>query len=132
MNNKGMRDLAVMDEFSEQRSRLHRSDIEFIDTFDSSTAVVDSLYLNDAQWWQNASFALPFLVAVNIGESGIPSSDQISGEALESVGTQRSGAVAVCASLEEELAGLPAIFSSQDALAGLNSVGRPPPEYLGR
>lgn len=64
MNIKGMRDLAVMDEFSEQRSRLHRSDVKFIDTFDSSTAVVDSLYLNDAQWWQNASFALPFLVAL--------------------------------------------------------------------
>ena len=64
MNNKGMRDLAVMDEFSEQRSRLHRSDVKFIDTFDSSTAVVDSLYLNDSQWWQNASFALPFLVAL--------------------------------------------------------------------
>ena len=50
--------------------------------------------------------ALPFLVAINIGEGDIPNSDQISAEGSESVGTKRSGAVAVCASLEEELAGM--------------------------
>ena len=52
--------------------------------------------------------ALPFLVAVNIGESDIPNSDQITSEASKAVGGQKSGAVAVCASLEAELAGMDA------------------------
>jgi GTP-binding protein YchF len=50
--------------------------------------------------------ALPFLVAVNIGEDDIPNSDEISAGAMETVGGKQSGAVSVCASLEAELAGM--------------------------
>ena len=52
--------------------------------------------------------ALPFLVAVNIGEDDIPDSDQITSAASEAVGGKSSGAIAVCASLEAELAGMDA------------------------
>ena len=52
--------------------------------------------------------ALPFLVAVNIGEADIPNSDRLTAEAAEKVGDQRSGAVAICAQLEAELAGMDA------------------------
>ncbi|MDA1258372.1 MAG: DUF933 domain-containing protein [Chloroflexi bacterium] len=50
--------------------------------------------------------ALPFLVALNIGENDIPNSDQLTIEASEKVGRASSGAVAVCAQLEAELAGM--------------------------
>ena len=52
--------------------------------------------------------ALPFLVAVNIGEADIPNSDRITAESVEKVGAKRSGAVAICAQLEAELAGMDA------------------------
>ena len=52
--------------------------------------------------------ALPFLVAVNIGEEDVPNSDQLTAEAAEKVAHRRSGAVAICAKLESELAGMDA------------------------
>jgi hypothetical protein len=46
-------------------NRLHTTDRTFIDSLNASQdSQVDSIYLNDSHWWQNASFALPCLIAV--------------------------------------------------------------------
>ena len=45
--------------------RLHTADRAFIDSLDASKdSQIDSIYLNDSHWWQNASFALPCLIAI--------------------------------------------------------------------
>ncbi|HIE83916.1 MAG TPA: hypothetical protein EYQ00_08755 [Dehalococcoidia bacterium] len=46
-------------------NRLHTTDRIFIDSLTvSHDSQIDSIYLNDSRWWQNASFALPCLIAV--------------------------------------------------------------------
>ena len=49
---------------SHKLERLHTADKAFVESLNAGRgSQIDSIYLNDSHWWQNASFALPCLSA---------------------------------------------------------------------
>lgn len=53
------------DLLSHKLERLHTADKAFVDSLNAGRgSQIDSIYLNDSHWWQNASFALPCLIAI--------------------------------------------------------------------